>query len=46
MPTEERWLKDLERQHQLHTNQGSNHYAFSFPEMNNLIIIGWLCLKI
>lgn len=44
-PTEERWLKDLERQHQLHTNQGSNHYAFS-RKMNNLIIIGWLCLKI
>lgn len=35
-PTEERWLKDLERQHQLHTNQGSNHYAFSFPENEQL----------
>lgn len=35
-PTQERWLKDLERQHQLHTNQGSNHYAFSFPENEQL----------
>ena len=36
MPTEEQWLKDLKRQHQLHTNQGSNHYAFSFPENEQL----------
>ncbi|AJP23423.1 TPA: GNAT family N-acetyltransferase [Staphylococcus aureus] len=35
-PTQEQWLKDLERQHQLHTNQGSNHYAFSFPENEQL----------
>ncbi|HDH6668114.1 TPA: GNAT family N-acetyltransferase [Staphylococcus aureus] len=35
-PTQERWLKDLERQHRLHTNQGSNHYAFSFPENEQL----------
>ncbi|WP_176719144.1 DUF5613 domain-containing protein, partial [Staphylococcus aureus] len=36
MPTEAQWLKDLKRQHQLHTNQGSNHYAFSFPENEQL----------
>ncbi len=35
-PIQEQWLKDLERQHQLHTNQGSNHYAFSFPENEQL----------
>ncbi len=29
-------MKDLKRQHQLHTNQGSNHYAFSFPENEQL----------
>lgn len=42
-PTQNQWLLDLTRQHQLHTEQGSNHYSFYFPE-NELLNPSWMTM--
>ncbi len=45
-PTQERWLKDLERQHNYIQIKVQIIMRLVSRKMNNLIIIGWLCLKI
>lgn len=46
MPTQEQWLKDLKRQHQLHTIKVQIIMHLVFRKMNNLMTLGWLFLKI